>query len=174
MWLFRKREEPSMFGRKRLIYGLALLAALVMTALFSVRAAQHAETLRTGGDEPLRSWMNAPYLARSYRVPLPVVLETLGVEEGPAATRPLSRIARDQNRPLDEIMNDLRVMIAQNRVPPTPAPHEIDARDPPTPTLDGGVEGVQASPTPTLPEGGAQMPTPVAAPELATSVPEYP
>ena len=126
-----------MYGQKRLIYGLALTAALLLTGLFAVRAAHRVEALRSGADEPLRPWMNAHYIARSYHVPLPVVLEVLSVEPGPGAMRPIGRLARDQNRTVAEVFDDLRRAIAQSRLSPTPAPHEIPALpevpDPPTP-----------------------------------------
>ncbi len=126
-----------MLSRKRLIYGLALVTALLITASFVMRAAHRVEALRSGADEPLRPWMNAHYIARSYRVPLPVVLEVLSVEPGPGAMRPIGRLARDQNRMVAEVFDDLRRAIAQSRLPPTPAPHEIPALpqvpDPPTP-----------------------------------------
>jgi hypothetical protein len=110
-----------MAGRKRWIYGIALGIALMMTSLFTVRAMHHASALRRGGDEPLRPWMNVPYIARSYQVPPDILWEALGVDQ-PRPHLPIARIAREQHRPLGAVIADIQEAVVAYRAGTMPMP----------------------------------------------------
>jgi hypothetical protein len=101
------------------------LAALVVAGLFGVRAVRHAVYWSLHRDVPIREWMTVPYVAHSYRVPPRVLYETLGINPShPHDKRPLRVIAREQNRPVEEIISELQDTIARERAsrPPPPAP----------------------------------------------------
>lgn len=106
--------------------GLFLLA-LVVAGLFGVRAIQRATYWRTHLDVPIRAWMTVPYVAHSYHVPAPLLYDALGVKPVPPPDRrPLRQIAREQNRNVEELINDLQDAIARERAahPHPPPPRE--------------------------------------------------
>ena len=107
------------------------LLAVIVTGLFAVRAVRRAAYWRTHRDEPIRSWMSVRYVARSYRVPPPVLYEAIRLEPVPHDRRPLREIAREQNRPVEALINELQDAIKGFRAhgpppppnsQPTPAP----------------------------------------------------
>ncbi len=74
--------------RHRLFYGLAFGIALMMTALFTVRAVHRFSHLRSGAGEPIRPWMNVPYIAHAYGVPPEILFDTLGITPENETRRP--------------------------------------------------------------------------------------
>jgi hypothetical protein len=76
-------------------------------------------------DEQIRGWMTIGYVAHSYRVPPHILYEALGLPRRPPDKRPLGRIARDQNRSMDEIRDVLMNAIVHSR-PPYPPPSPPD------------------------------------------------
>jgi hypothetical protein len=112
-----------------LLLAVFLLAVLV-TGLFAVRAVRRAAYWRTHRDEPIRSWMSVRYVARSYRVPPPVLYEAIGVQPALHDRRPLREIAREQNRPVEALINELQDAIKGFRAHGPPSP---DSQPTPTP-----------------------------------------
>ncbi|GAC1555284.1 MAG: hypothetical protein NVS2B7_31130 [Herpetosiphon sp.] len=106
--------------QQRRIIGLAFLAALLLTSFFGVRVLHHRSRFATGVDEPIRPWMNVPYVAHSYHVPVPVLLDALGLQPHPPDRRPIRVIARQQGRSEDEIMTTLQHAIDEFRKHPAP------------------------------------------------------
>ena len=101
------------------------LAALVVAGLFGVRAVRRAAYWRSHRDVPIRPWMSVPYVAHSYRVPPRVLYEAVGLRpQPPPDRRPLRLIAREQKRPVGELISELQQAIARERAsrPPPPAP----------------------------------------------------
>ena len=105
-----------------------ILALVVsVTALFAVRTVRRAIYWRQHSAEPIRSWMTVNYVARSYRVPPPVLYQALGIPQRPGDRRPLKRIARDQNVPVEQVIETLQSAILhfqQNNEPPADAAPE--------------------------------------------------
>jgi hypothetical protein len=110
---------------------IALIAfALVVTAtgVVAVRTVRRAMYWRQHRDEMIRPWMSLPYLAHSYRLPPHVLYQALGIPQPPHDRRPLRQIAREQDRPLEEVITVLHDAIARER-----AIHPSGAAPPPEP-----------------------------------------
>jgi len=108
------------FGwRQWLVLG-TLVLVLAVTALFAVRTVRRAIYWRFHHDEQIRPWMSVPYIAHSYRVPPRVLYEALRIYPTPHDRRPIREIAREQNRPVDEVILDLQKAIARERALPQP------------------------------------------------------
>lgn len=100
------------------LLGSALVAAFLLTGLFAVRAVQHARDLRRHTDEPIRPWMNVPYIAHAYHVPPHILFQALGLPPAPPDSRPISGIARQQGRTIEDLTTTLMEAILHAR-PPT-------------------------------------------------------
>jgi len=98
----------------------AFLLVLCFTGLHAVRTARDASYWRHHRDEPIRGWMTVGYVAHSYRVPPHVLYEALGLPPRPHDRRPLRRIAKSQNRTMDEVRAILQNAITRAR-PLSPA-----------------------------------------------------
>jgi hypothetical protein len=106
------------------------LAAVFFTGLFGFRAIRRAIYWHNHRDEPIRSWMSVPYVAHSYRVPTHVLYQAIDLPPMQRDRRPLREIAREQDRPVEVLISELKDAIIHSR-PPYPPP-------PPPPTPDGG------------------------------------
>jgi hypothetical protein len=93
---------------------LAFLLVVAFTAFFAVRTVRRAVYWHQHRDEPIRGWMTVGYVAHSYRVPPHVLYAALGLP-GKPDRRPLRAIARDQKRPVSEVIADLQRAIEQYR-----------------------------------------------------------
>ena len=100
----------------------AFLLALLFTGLFAVRTVRHAMYWDRHRDEQIRPWMSIHYIARSYRVPPPVLFNAIGLKPGPPDRRPLRAIAAEQNRPVNELISELQTAIAREREEHPPSP----------------------------------------------------
>ena len=65
--------------------------------------------------ESIRPWMSVPYIARSRRVPAEILYQSLGLPSNRRDRRPLGRIARQQGRPVDELITRIDKAIAHAR-----------------------------------------------------------
>jgi hypothetical protein len=104
---------------------ILFLATLIVAGLFGVRAIRRAVYWSIHRDVPVRAWMTVPYVAHSYRVPPHVLYDALGINPArPHDKRTLRVIARDENRPVEEIISELQQAIARERAshPAAPAP----------------------------------------------------
>jgi hypothetical protein len=102
--------------RKRLLLIGTFIIALLITLFFGVRLVRRI--LYRPTREPIRAWMNIGYVARAYGLPPQVLEEALGLPPGPPPDRrPLSEIAKAQNRTTDEVIQILEKAIAQARPP---------------------------------------------------------
>ena len=97
----------------------AVVAAFIIVAAFTAfqasRAIRHALYWSHHRDEPIHGWMSVGYVARSYRVPPNLLYEALGVQHQPHDRKPIRQIAREQNRPVHEVINILQDAIARAR-----------------------------------------------------------
>src|SRR5437764_12330992 len=98
----------------RLILVLALVASLAVAAIFASRDVHYARSTHTEF-ESIRPWMSVPYIAHSKHVPARVLWKALGIPPHPHDRRPLGRIARDQGRPVEELITALRAAIADEQ-----------------------------------------------------------
>jgi len=100
----------------------ALVLVLLVTGLFAVRTFRRAIYWRMHRDEVIRPWMSLPYVAHSYRVPPQVLYEALNIEHPPRDRRPIRQIAKEHNRPVDEVIGTLNEAIARSRQHPANGP----------------------------------------------------
>ena len=110
---------------------ILFLVALFVTGLFAVRAVRRAIYWQYHRDETIRPWMSVRYVSRSYRVPPHILYQAIGVEPVPRDRRPLREIAREQNRPVDDLISELQEAIKRWRTSPPPG-------QPDTPAQGGG------------------------------------
>jgi hypothetical protein len=108
------------FGWRQWLVLAAFVVVLAATGLFAVRTVRRAIYWRQHQDEAIRPWMNVGYVAHSYRVPPWFLHQALGLPPGPDR-RPLREIARDQGRPVDDVIAILQNAIVHAR-PPYPRP----------------------------------------------------
>ena len=112
-----------------LVLGL-FLAALLVAGLFGVRAVRRAAYWRGHRDVPVRPWMSIPYVAHSYRVPARALYEAVGLKpQPPPDRRPLRLIAREQGRPVEELINELQEAVARERASRPPPPQRAKPSD---------------------------------------------
>lgn len=124
-----------MSRQHRLLYGVALLIALTTTGLFTARAVHRFSALRSGGGERIRPWMSVPHIARANRVPPQLLFDTLQIPPEQGKPRPISAIARSQNRAVTLVIDELRLAIERyhRQPPPPPQPPQPPTPDTPVP-----------------------------------------
>jgi hypothetical protein len=94
-----------------LILLVAFCVAIAGTFIFAFRAGRHARRLHQE-DEPIRPWMSVPFIAHTHHVPSAALFQALGLEPQPHDRRPLQRIAREQHRPVEDVVQDLQRALA--------------------------------------------------------------
>src|SRR6266850_2483884 len=120
------------FGWRKSVVAAAFLLSLAIAIFFVVRAVRPAIYWHYHKDEPIESWMSVGYVAHSYHVPPHVLYSALGLPHKPPDKRPLSEIARAQNRSMDEVRTILLDAIVHARPPyPPPPPPPPDPRSSP-------------------------------------------
>ncbi|MBV8859331.1 MAG: hypothetical protein JOZ02_20535 [Acidobacteria bacterium] len=118
-------------GWRRWLILIAFLLAASVAGLFVVRTVRRAVYWSRHRDEAIRPWMSVAYVAHSYRVPPHVLYRAVNLTPVPHDRRPLREVAREQNRPLEELTADLEKAIGEFRAHPERYP-------PPPPQPDGG------------------------------------
>ena len=98
-----------------LVFGLIL--AIALTFVFGYRAGRQVRLIRRE-NEPIRTWMSVPFIAHAHHVPSEILYHAMGLEPQANDHRPLRRIAREQKRPVDQIIHDLDAAISQYRAHP--------------------------------------------------------
>lgn len=94
---------------------LAFLVTLTLALLFIIRAGVFFVYWQNHAEEPIQGWMTIRYIAKSYRVDPELVHEAIGLgHEGPDR-RPLIRIARDTEQPLDKLTQAIVTAIEADR-----------------------------------------------------------
>lgn len=93
----------------------AFLLALALTSVYSYRTYQRAVFWREHRDEPISGWMRVGFVANSYKVPLPVLNNAIGLPPDARDQRPLSKIASDSGRTFDELRTELEKTIEDFR-----------------------------------------------------------
>jgi len=110
------------FSRTQWLVLAAFLLVLSITGVYTYRTYQRAVFWREHRDEPISGWMRVGFVANSYHVPLPVLNDAIGLSPDARDQRPLSRIASDQGRTLDELKSDLERAIEDFRAKGPPRP----------------------------------------------------
>ncbi len=101
---------------------MAFCVAIAGTFIFAFRAGRHAHHLRWE-NEPIRPWMSVPFIAHTHHVPSAALFRAIGIEPQPHDRRPLRTIAREQHRPVEDLMRDLeRALAVAGHTHPSLAP----------------------------------------------------
>ncbi len=98
----------------------AFVLVLVFTGFQIFRTVQYATYWRQHRDEPIAGWMRVGYVAHSYHVPLPVLNQSIGLTADERDRRPLTEIAKSQDRSFEEIKANLENAITEFRVAQPP------------------------------------------------------
>jgi hypothetical protein len=118
-------SESRKIDWKKWLFVLGFVVSLVIVVVFALQAFRHAPRPRV--NEPIRPWMTLPYIAHSYNVPPAVLYQALNVPRLPRDRRPLTMIARQQNRSVASVIAALQEAIKLARPPYStlqpPGPH---------------------------------------------------
>ncbi|MDX6531157.1 MAG: hypothetical protein QOH41_3447 [Blastocatellia bacterium] len=118
-------------GWKKWIAVVAFALVVLATGVFAVRTVRRAMYWRMHRDETIRPWMSIPYVAHSYRVPPPVLYQTLKIPPQLHDRRTLKQIAHAQNRSVEEVISVLQDAIGRERADHPPgAPTTAPVRSP--------------------------------------------
>ena len=94
-----------------------LAVALVAGLFFSVRMTAH--WIYWGDDahrnQPIAGWMTPGYIAHSWHVPREVVIDAIDAPRCPDGPRNLDHLARDQGRPVADLVSEAEAAIAAYR-----------------------------------------------------------
>lgn len=105
------RDHPVLLTLFVLAAGLSLgfaLRALVVAVLW----------LGPPSDKPVAGWMTPRFIVKSYELPPEVVAEALAIPPESRPRQPLLEIARDQGRPVAELIEAIEAAIlAQGEAP---------------------------------------------------------
>ena len=107
-------------GSKQWIAVAAFALIVLVTTLFAVRTIRRAIYWRIHRDEVIRPWMSIPYVAHSYQVPPRVLYDALNLTPQPHDRRPLRELAREENKPVAEVIQTLQAEIARQRASSSP------------------------------------------------------
>jgi hypothetical protein len=114
------------------LLALGFGVSLAIVVLFALRSIHYFRYLRE--QEPIQPWMSVPYIARTRHVPASVLYQALGLPTPLGRDhRPLSVIAREQGRPVENVIAVLQNAIDQYRASlgtPTPPPLESTPGNP--------------------------------------------
>ena len=90
---------------------VALALAIGVAGLLTLHTIRHAIRLHRATEE-VRPWMSIPYIARSHHVPAEQLYEAVGLPFDRHDHRPLWRIARQEGRPVDQLISSVEALIA--------------------------------------------------------------
>ena len=86
--------------------------AIAATFFFGFRAGRHARRLHFE-NEPIRPWMSVPFIAHTHHVPAAVLFQAIGLQPHEHDRRPLRRIAREEHKPVEELIHQVERALAE-------------------------------------------------------------
>jgi hypothetical protein len=89
---------------------VALALTLALGTVLAIRAFTFSGRMHAA-EEPLRPWMTVPYIAHSRHVPQNLLWGALGIPAHLHDHRPIGRIAREQKRPVADVISSLKSAI---------------------------------------------------------------
>ncbi len=115
-------SRPRRFDWRTGVVILGLMVSLALIVIFSLRVMR---SIRHPQNEPIRAWMSVPYIAHSYHVPTQDLYSAIGLTGVQHDRRPLMAIAREQGRPVSDLIQQIYQAIVQAHptvLPPSPIP----------------------------------------------------
>jgi hypothetical protein len=114
-------------GRRTVILAVVFVAAIALTFVFGYRAGRQARRIRWQ-NEPIHGWMSIPFIAHAHHVPAEVLYKAVGAAPRPHDRRPVRWVAREQKRPVDQLIKELNAAIQQNNARPPGSTPESPTR----------------------------------------------
>jgi hypothetical protein len=114
--------KPRILDWRTGVVILGLVVSLALIVIFSLRVMR---SIRHPQNEPIRAWMSVPYIAHSYHVPAQELYSAIGLPGDKRDRRPLMAIAREQGRPVSDLIQQIYQAIVQAHptfLPPSPIP----------------------------------------------------
>ena len=112
--------------KRIVLLSVAFLLTLAIVFFFGYRAGRQARLLRFA-NSPIRPWMSVPFIAHTHHVPVETLFNAIRiVPQQPHDRRPLRRIAREEKRPVEDLIRDINEAIAKTRGSPAPPPKNPD------------------------------------------------
>lgn len=102
---------------------VSFLLTLTLALVFTIRAGVFLVYWQHHEDEPVEGWMTIRYVAKSYRVPPKLLHDAIGLPHTGRDHRPLIKIARERNQPLDTLTAQIIEAIEAERSQPAPPPN---------------------------------------------------
>jgi len=107
-------------AKRTLLLVSGFLVAIVAVFILGYHIGNHVRRIRWA-NEPIRPWMSVPFIAHTHHVPVDLLFQAIHVQrQQPRDRRSLRRIAREERRPVEELIRELNLAIAQVR-PTAPA-----------------------------------------------------
>jgi hypothetical protein len=96
---------------------VVLVVALMASTFFGVRTVSNWVYWNDPAhiDQPIAGWMTPGYVAHSWDIPRPVMIEALALGEDDPKGRNLKRLAEAQGIPLDELIARIEAAIMAHR-----------------------------------------------------------
>ena len=92
-------ETIRTLWRSNRLLVIAFAIALALTVLFGIRTTASLIYWSNHQNVPVAGWMSAGYIAKSYRVDIETVRQSLGLDPDMRDRRPIGRIAADRGVP---------------------------------------------------------------------------
>ena len=106
--------ESVRLRQPKFLLAVAFVIAIAAAFVFGYRVGWHASHMRWA-TEPIRPWMSVPFIAHTHHVPAERLFSAIGVQPHPEDRRPLRRIARDESRPVADLIRDLEDTLVKLR-----------------------------------------------------------
>ncbi len=126
-----RREWSAVLGLGLLLLGLVALLAVAYWARSTYRSVPPTVSSSAPANvETIAGWMTVRYIARTYDVPEPVLLQALGITARQARLRTLAGIARERHTSTDAELGAVRAAILRYRAAggATPVPPRNDGQ----------------------------------------------
>jgi hypothetical protein len=113
-------------AKRIVLLSLAFLLAVAIVFVFGYRVGRQAHSMRWA-NSPVRAWMSVPFIAHTHHVPVETLFDAIGVQPHGRDRRSLRRIAREEKRPVEDLIHQIDASIAKtrgsnSRPPQTPPP----------------------------------------------------
>jgi hypothetical protein len=115
-------------AKRIVLLAVAFVLSLAIVFVFAYRAGRSARQLRWA-HSPVRPWMSVPFIAHTHHVPVDTLFASIHVQpHQPHDRRSLRHIAREEKRPVEDLIREIDQAIAQTRgaSPPVAPGHPAD------------------------------------------------
>jgi hypothetical protein len=104
-------------AKRIILLALAFVLAIAIVFVFGYRIGRQAREWRRA-NSPVRAWMSVPFIAHTHHVPVETLFQAIGVQPHEHDRRALRRIAREEKRPVEDLIREIDQAIAKTRGSP--------------------------------------------------------